>query len=313
MATGPKYRHERSIWTTFTGWGMLLSALGSAGCLLAGVGSHPPLYVELGLAALAVLFAAAWILSSVRAPGRGSYWRRSGPAISSPRPVRSRRALVWLLTILAPLATLACVFLGLLVPPDYARETARLEAAGLGEYSVAVVRLAGEPVRGHHASDEDVFYRTDLVLRVPFDSGPREVTLPAMFTRFEPPTAGMTIGVYFAPGDPRPDSPVSEDGRRPRLGALGSLIALYASAVLGVMAPVPLHHYLTEDLSARARRFSPARHLPALGILLLGLLLALPTALGLEASGHARLLAFLACLCPGGAMAWVWRRPAPGA
>ncbi|MFF0435385.1 hypothetical protein ACFYU9_24560 [Streptomyces sp. NPDC004327] len=287
----------RSVWTTLTGWGMLLSGAAAVGCVLWGVGPYPPLYAETGLAALSVLLAAAWIAASRRAR-RAASRRTGGPY--------GNRALVWLVAWLVPLATLACVSLGFMVSPAYGRETARLEAARYGLHSATVVRLAGDPVRGHNASDEPVFYLTDLVLRIPYDSGPREVTVPAMYTRYEPPKAGMTIDVSYAPGDPRPDSPVLEDGRRRGTGLLGTRLLL--ALVLVVPAGAILTSTLSDDLGEDARRFAPAVHLPAFGILLAGLLLLLPTALGWDAAGLARPAAFVSCVTPGAALAWVWRR-----
>ncbi|MGW9452958.1 hypothetical protein [Streptomyces sp. NPDC055632] len=264
--------------------------------MLWGVGPYPPLVTETGLAALTVVFAVAWIIASRRAPQHTGLLPSKG------------RALVWLVARLVPLATMACFNLGFMVSPEYGRETERLEAARHGQYSVTVVRLAGDPVRGDNASDEPVFFETDLVLRIPYDSGPREVTVPTMYTRHQPPEAGMRIDVYYAPGDPRPDSSVLEDGRRWGTGVIGSrmlLITLFPVIFAGAF----LAGTLSYEMPCEARRFTPSVHLPALGILLLGLLLLLPTALGWEAGGLARPAAFLSCVTPGAALAWIWRSP----
>ncbi|MFB7512698.1 hypothetical protein [Streptomyces sp. NPDC056144] len=274
---------------------MLLSATGAVGCALWGVGPYPPLRVELALAALAVLFAVAWIAASRRAP------ERTG------RPPAAGRGLIWLIAWLVPLATLACFDLGFMVSPEYGQETERLEAARYGRYSVPVVRLAGAPVKGDNASDEPDFYETDLVLRLPYDSGPREVTVPGMYTRYDPPKPGMSIDAYYAPGDPRPDSPVLEDGRRWGTGVIGTrllLITLLPAIFAGSILTGSLSYALPRTT---ARRFTPDVHLPVLGILLLGLLLLLPTALGWDAGGLAQPAAFLACAVPGSALAWAWR------
>ncbi|MEU6882163.1 hypothetical protein [Streptomyces sp. NPDC046712] len=273
---------------------MLLSATGAVGCVLWGVGPYPPLVAETGLAALSVVFAAAWIAASRRAPQHTGL------------PPAGGRGLVWLVAWLVPLATLACFNLGFMVSTEYGRETERLEAAGYGHYSATVVRLAGDPIRGHNASDEPVYFETDLVLRIPYHSGPRDVTVPKMYTRYDPPKAGMTINVYYAPGDPRPDSPVLEDGRRWGTGAIGTrmlIITLFPVIFAGAILTGALKYEMPRDV----RRFTPSVHLPALGILLLGLLLLLPTALGWEAGGLARPAAFLSCVTPGAALAWVWR------
>jgi hypothetical protein len=273
---------------------MLLSAAGAVGCTLWGVGRYPPLVTETGLAALSVIFAAAWIAASRRAPQRTGL------------PPATGRALVWLVAWLVPLATLACFNLGFMVSSEYGRETERLEAARYGQYSVTVVRLAGDPVRGHNASDEPVYFETDLVLRIPYDSGPREVTMPNMYTRYDPPKAGMRIDVSYAPGDARPDSPVLEDGRRWGTGVIGSRMFLITAFPV-LFAGIVLTGALSYEMPGRVRRFTPSVHLPALGILLLGLLLLLPTALGWEAGGLARPAAFLSCVTPGAALAWIWR------
>ncbi|MEU8621489.1 hypothetical protein [Streptomyces sp. NPDC048623] len=280
------------MWTTLTGWGMLLSAAGAVGCVLWGVGPYPPLVAETGLAALAVVFAAAWIAASRRAP------QHTG------RPPACGRGLVWLIAWLVPLATLACFALGFMVSPEYGQETERLEAAGYGEHSAIVVRLAGDPVRSYDDDDEP-YFETDLVLRIPYDSAPREVTVPGMYTRYDPPKPGMSIAVYYAPGDPRPDSPVLEYGSRRGAGLLGTRTLL--AVILVIPAGALLTGLLTYEMPREVRRFTPPVHLPALGILLLGLLLLLPTALGWEAAGLAHPAAFLSCVTPGAALAWVWR------
>lgn len=288
----PTYR--RSAWTTFTGWGTLLSAAGAVGCVLWGVSPYPPLVPEAGLAALTMAFAVAWIVASRRAPQHIGL------------PPNKGRALVWLVAWLVPLATMACFNLGFMVSPEYGRETERLEAARYGPYSVTVVRLAGDPVRGDNDSDEPVFFETDLVLRIPYDSGPREVTVPKMYTRYDPPKAGMSIDVYYAPGDRRPDSPVLEDGRRWDTGVIGTRLLIFTLFPVLAAGGI-LTGMLSYEMPREARRFTPSVHLPALGILFLGLLLLLPTALGWEAGGVARPAAFLSCVTPGAALAWFWR------
>ncbi|MFB7937209.1 hypothetical protein [Streptomyces sp. NPDC056049] len=280
--------------TTLTGWGMLLSAVGAVGCVLWGVGPYPPLVTETGFAALAVVFAAAWIVASRRAPQHAGSLPGKG------------RVVVWLVAWLVPLATMACFILGFMVSPEYGRETERLDAARFGPYEVTVARLAADPVRGDNASDEPVFFETDLVLRVPYDSGPREVTVPRMYTRYEPPKAGTRIDIYYAPGDPRPDSPVVQDGRRRDTGVLGSgmlILGLFPVVCAGVVLTGALAH----GMPCGARRYAPPVHLPAFGILLAGLLLLLPAALGWEAGGRARPAALLSAVTPGAALAWIWR------
>ncbi|MFE5732440.1 hypothetical protein ACFQ7A_16230 [Streptomyces sp. NPDC056528] len=150
-----------------------------------------------------------------------------------------------------------------------------------------------------------MFFETDLVLRIPYDSGPREVTVPEMYTRHQPPRAGMRIDVSYAPGDPRPDSPVLEDGRRWGTGVIGSRM-LVLTIVPVICAGAVLTGALSYGMPRAAGRFTPSVHLPAFGFLLLGLLLLLPTALGREVGGLAGLAAFLSCVTPGAALAWIW-------
>ncbi|WP_225798987.1 hypothetical protein [Streptomyces sp. NK15101] len=63
----------------------------------------------------------------------------------------------------------------------------------------------------------------------------------------------------------------------------------------------------TDDLH-RLRRFEPGVHLPALGILLAGLVLLLPMALEFQVAGLDRPLALLAVPAPALALTWLVKR-----
>lgn len=221
------------------------------------------------------------------------------------KPRQPNRVLPYLVCFGVPLATFAAFLTAFTVSSSYGRETERLERAGYDQYEVRVVRLTGKPEFQEGDEDIEPYYLTDLTLLIPYEDGPREVTVPGMFTRHEPPVPGSQAPVYYAPRDP--GTPVTENGERSRprlifvvfLGiwiwplilAIGGGLKAYAGA---------------KDLH-RLRRFRPEVHLPALGILLTGLALLVPTALEFEVAGYARPLAFLSCLTPALAVTWVVR------
>ncbi|MFF3606557.1 hypothetical protein [Streptomyces sp. NPDC002463] len=292
----------RSAATSFTGWGMVLSAGAAVLVSLAGVSPYPPLVAPLVLAGLAVAFAAAWVVASYRATARSR-----DPLAKPYRESRRRnRALRYVFGFGVAVATAAAFMAVFTIDSGYGRETERLESAGYDQYEVPVVRLAGDPVFHEGDDDRDPYYTTDLVLRIPYASGPREVTVRGMYTRFKPPVAGRTkVGAYFAPRDP--EVPVVENGSRDTwwyflvpFAVWGAPWTLIAGGILsGCMYDEELH---------RLRRFEPDVHLPALGILLLGLVLLLPVALGFEVAGHDRLPALLAALTPALAFTWLVKR-----
>ncbi|MET9804181.1 hypothetical protein [Streptomyces sp. NPDC006368] len=291
----------RSAATTFTGWGMVLSGAGAVAASIWGVSPYPPLVAELVLAGLAVVCAAGWVIASYRAAAR----------VPDPfsEPIRKTRqpnpVLPYLIGFGVPLATFAAFLTAFTVSSSYGRETERLERAGYGEYEVRVVRLAGKPE--FHEGDEDIepYYLTDLTLRIPYEDGPREVTVTGMYTRYKPPAPGTGIEVHYAPRDP--GSPVTENGERskPRL-IFVVYFGLWIWPLILVIGGGLKAYAGAKDLH-RLRRFRPEVHLPALGILLTGVALLLPTALELEVAGYARTLALLSCVTPALAMAWVAR------
>lgn len=289
----------RSAATTITGWGMLLSASAAVVCSLAWASPYPPLIPELALAALAVLFAAGWVVASHHA-------RIDAPLSKPYRDTRKPNpVLPYLLGFGIPLATLAAFLTIFTVGSDYGRETERLKAAGYDQYTVTVVRLAGKPQHHPETEDRDPYYLTDLTLRIPYEDKPREVTVRGMYTRYEPPTPGMKIDVYFAPRDP--GAPVAENAERTEPGRAVTLFAAVWIWPWVLIAGGTCASQLSAKAVHKLRRFRPAVHLPALGILLTGLLLLLPMALEFQVAGRDQLFAFLASLTPALALTWLVR------
>ncbi len=296
------YTPGRSAATTSTGWGMLLSAGAAVVASLAGISPYPPLVVESALAGLTVLFAAAWVVASYRASTR-SRDPLAKPYRESRRP---NPALRYVFGFGLSFATAAAFLTACTVGSDYGRETERLERVGYDEYDVGVVRLAGEPEFHEADDDHDAYYLTDLVLRIPYASGPREVTVRGMYTRYDPPVPGRTqVGVYFAPRDP--EVPVVENGARDQR-AYGFLFLAFWGAPWVLVAGAILTGCMDADELHGLRRFEPEVHLPALGILLTGLVLLLPVALDFEVAGHDRAPALLAALTPALAFTWLVKR-----
>ncbi|MFH8837685.1 hypothetical protein [Streptomyces sp. NPDC017868] len=296
------YTPGRSAATTLTGWGMVLSAGAAVLVSLAGVSPHAPLIPAPALAGLSVLFATAWVVASYRSSTR-TRDPLSKPYRETRRPNPALRYVFGFGVALATAAALMTVFT---IDSAYGRETEHLEAAGYDEYRVPVVRLAGGPVFHEGDQDQDPYYTTDLVLRIPYESGPREVTVPGMYTRFEPPVAGRTkVDVYFAPRDP--EGPVVEDGRRETTWT-HLLVFAFWGAPWTLVAGGILSGCMDDDEVHGLRRFEPAVHLPALGILLTGLALLLPVALEFEVAGHAHLPALVAVPTPALAFTWLVKR-----
>lgn len=292
----------RSAATTITGWGMVLSATAAVAASVGAVNPYPPLIPELALAGLAVLFAAGWVVASYRADARA----RDPLAKDHRETRRPNRVLPYLIAFGVPVAAFAAFLTAFNVSADHGRETERLERAGYDEYEVSVVRLAGEPEFHEGDEDHDPYYLTDLTLRIPYEAGPREVTVRGMYTRHKSPRPGRKVNVYFAPRDPA--TPVLEDGRRTDLRQflvffmgiwIWPLILVAGSTIKGMSDVDEVH---------RLRRFDPGTHLPALGILLTGLVLLLPKALGFEVAGYDQLPALLATLAPPLALLWVVKR-----
>ncbi|MFB6840376.1 hypothetical protein [Streptomyces sp. NPDC056361] len=296
----------RSAATTTTGWGMVLSGAAAVVATVCEASPYPPLVPELALAGLSALFAAGWVVASYRADARDR--ERERDPLSKPyrETGRPNRALPYLIAFGIPVAAFAAFLTAFTVSPDYGRETERLERAGYDEYEVSVVRLAGDPEFHEGDQDRDPYYLTDLTLRIPYEAGPREVTVRGMYTRYKAPRPGTKVDVWFAPRDPA--TPVVEDGRRTSTRwFLVFFMGIWIWPLLLVAGSTIKGMSDTDDVH-RLRRFDAGTHLPALAILLTGLVLLLPMAVGFEVAGFDRLPALLATLAPPLALTWVVKR-----
>ncbi|MFJ4779263.1 hypothetical protein [Streptomyces sp. NPDC088762] len=307
------YGPGRSRWTTTTGTLMVASALGAIACALVGVSPYPPLTVEVGLAGASAFFAGCWVVASYRARvGPPAPWGAldKPPATVTrpakpPAPRRPGNLLRYVFAFGVPLATAAALVVAFTVSGEEGRRAERLQRAGWEHHEVSIVRLTGPPDHTPPSDDTDGYYNTDVIVRVPYESGPRDVTLEAAYTR-EAPEPGMAVDTYYSPGHPELGV-----GSRPVPEHMGVFVLVMLAIVGGpwfiIGGALIKTQAKPEDLR-RLRRFHPATHLPALAILLAGLVLLLPVALEFEVAGLRRLPAFLASLTPGLAVTWVVRR-----
>ncbi|GLX18816.1 MULTISPECIES: hypothetical protein [Streptomyces] len=297
---GNTYGPGRTRWTGTTGWLMVGSAAAAVLCAIVGVSPYPPLTVEVCLAGSSALFAACWVAASLharRVPPRTELRKRP--------PGRPRgRLLRIVLSFGIPLATFAALVLCFTESGEEGRRVERLERAGYDRHEARIVRLAGEPVHHPATDDDDAYYSTDVVLGVPYDDGPRDVAVAGVSTR-ERPAPGVTAEVFFAPGHPE----VGVGTSPARAG--GELIAVIFFIALGpwpFVAGAAIKSYMEPGALERMRRFDPGTHLPALGLLLLGVLALLPAALDVPVAGSTRLWALLALPAPALALTWTARR-----
>ncbi|MFF4370219.1 DUF3592 domain-containing protein [Streptomyces sp. NPDC001594] len=295
------YAPRRTRWTTTTGWLMLASALGAVLCSLAGVSPYPPLTVELALAAASAVFAACWAAASYLA-GRGPSKVVLTKAPAARRPDRVLRNL---LAFGVPFATAAALVVAVTGSSEEGKRTERLERAGYDRHRAEIVRLTGVPDHTPPSDDDEGSYETDAVLRVPYDDGPREVPVKDVPTK-DAPAPGTAVDVWFAPAHP-------EVGVGTRLSSrpMTPVITIGLFVLLGpwpLMAGAYIRSELSPEAVRRLRRFEPATHLPALAVLLLGVLALLPVALEIEVAGLSRLWTVLAIPAPALALTWVARR-----
>ncbi|MFH7595780.1 hypothetical protein WDV06_11850 [Streptomyces racemochromogenes] len=301
------YAPRRTRWTATTGWLMLASALGAVVCSLAGVSPYPPLAVESALAAASALFAAGWAAASHlagRRPPKVSLVK-APPGPAAPAARRPGHVLRYLLSFGVPFATAAAVVVAVTGSSEEGRRTERLERAGYDRHGAEIVRLTGEPDRTPPTDDHDGYYETDAILRVPYDDGPREVPVRAVLTQ-DAPAPGASVDVWFAPAHPEVGV-----GTRSVFHRTAPLVTVGLCALLGpwlIIAGASLASELSPAALRRLRRFEPATHLPALAVLLLGVLALLPVALGTEVAGFSRLWTVLAVPAPALAVVWVARR-----
>ncbi|MEV0415801.1 hypothetical protein AB0I68_34775 [Streptomyces sp. NPDC050448] len=299
MRDGYVYEPGRSRWTTATGWLMVISALGAIGCALARFPPVAPLRAELALAGAAAFFAGCWAVAS--------YLARLGPLEKRPtaEPGEPSRVLPWIFAAAVPLGTAAALLLVLTGSSEHARHLEQLEQAGYSSHEAVVVRLTGEPECEPATSDVPEHCSTDLVLRIPYDTGTQDVEMKAHRTR-EAPEPGWELTVYYAAGHPEfgvgTESPTDQT-------PLWLLIVLAVAVVPWFIIPIFIVKSQTDPERLHAlRRFRPGIHLPALAILLTGVVLLLPTALEFEVAGFHRLPAAVAALAPALAMRSVVRR-----
>ncbi|MFI5766340.1 hypothetical protein ACIA8F_36080 [Streptomyces sp. NPDC051563] len=294
------YEPGRSTWTGITGWLMVASAAAAIVCALTPVSPYPPLTAELALAAASAVFACCWVLASYRV--------RVGPLDRPPAPVGYRtgdHVLPWVFAIGIPLAVAGALMVLCTGSSEDGKRIERLERAGYGGRTAEIVRLAGEPVRTPPSEDSDGWYDTDLVVRVPFDSGDREVLLKRYETT-RSPEPGMRVKAYFAPA--HPEEGVAEHADMGRARFIVTLLGLCIAAPLAAIACGIAKACMDHRHLRRLRRFRPGTHLPALAILLCGLVLLLPVALEFQVHGYNRLPAFLASPTPVLALVWVVKR-----
>ncbi|MFC9298341.1 hypothetical protein ACFTWH_16670 [Streptomyces sp. NPDC057011] len=298
------YGPGRSRWTTTTGWLMVASALGALACSLIGWSPYPPLTVEVALAGASAFFAGCWVVASYRA--------RLGPVGKPPARRRTSRVLRWVFAFAVPFATAAAIIVTVTGSSEDGRRTELYEQAGWDHHEVEIVRLDGEPDYTPPSDDSAGHYTTDVIVRVPYAGGPQELALEAAYTKGAP-EPGVHVDAYYAPGHPELGVGTEPAHDRGVLLVFGILaITLGPWFIIG--GALIKSETEPEDLD-RLRRFHPATHLPALAILLTGLVLLLPVALEFEVAGFDRLPAALAVPTPALALTWVakrfWRHPRP--
>ncbi|MER5761469.1 hypothetical protein [Streptomyces sp. NPDC002082] len=296
------YEPGHSRWTGITGWLTVGCTLAAILCALLSVSSYPPLTAELCLAGASAVFACCWVAASYRAG-------RIGP-LDKPRPLPgsrpSDRVLSWLFAFGVPFAVAAAWMVGVTGSSAEGMERERLERIDYERRDVEIVRPVGDPVYSPPGEDTAGFWTTDLLVRVPFTTGPRELVLEE-YTTSRRPAEGMLVDAYYAPGHP-------EEGASEHWAFdFGQLFGPFMVVVLVFVLPFligavawiksELFDFQVQSL----RRFRPLLHLPVLGILLCGLALLLPVALEFEVGGFHRLPAFLGSLTPLLALAWVVR------
>ncbi|MFE4637156.1 hypothetical protein ACFRJ1_27770 [Streptomyces sp. NPDC056773] len=295
---GNTYEPGHSRWTGVTGWLTVGCALAAILCALLSVSAYPPLTAELCFAGASAVFAGCWVVASYRA--------RVGP-LDKPRPLPGRRptdrVLNWLFAFGVPFAVAAAWMVGATGSSADGMERDRLERIGYERREVEIVRPVGDPsyTPGNEGPGS---WTADLLVRVPFTTGPRELVLEG-YTSSQRPAQGMRVDAYYAPG--HPEEGASEYWELELGLAFGYFMAAIFVLPFLIGAGAWIKSETFDFQMESLRRFRPVLHLPVLGILLCGLVLLLPVALEFEVSGYDRLPAFLAGLTPLLALAWVVR------
>ncbi|KNB52321.1 hypothetical protein AC230_12325 [Streptomyces caatingaensis] len=250
-----------------------------------------------------------WILASVlvrmqrRARLRRKTWRRRYEPW--PEPPRSR-ALCWVLGFGIALTSAAALTQG--VGPDGAEGKWLSEVSRAGGHTreLRVAKVVGQPETTGARTDDVEEFSSTIVVTVPFDSGPRQVTVEGVRTQGEL-AQGRTIELLYAPS--RPDLGVRPPVDKDISSTVGRLIALPLIWILtltaGLSTAVAMHR--REAAVAQTRRFEPWVHLPAALLLVCGALLVVPLLTGFPDTGTGWSLAIGSALTPWLALAWVAR------
>lgn len=298
---GNAYGPGRTRWTSATGWLMAGSAAAAVLCAIAGVSPYPPLTVEVGLAGASALFAVCWVAASLharRVPPR--------PDLRKRPPGRPRGRLLRIAIAFGiPFATFAALVVCFTGSGEEGRHSERLERAGYDRHEARIVRLTGEPEHSPATDDHDAYYTADVVLSVPYDGGPRDVAVEGVTTG-KYPEPGTTAEVYFAPA--HPEVGVGIRAARPYGNVWITVFLALVLAPWPFVAGAAIKSYIEPRALEKMRRFDAGTHLPALGLLLLGVLALLPLALEVPVAGFTRLWAPLALPAPALALAWMARR-----
>ncbi|WP_171166687.1 hypothetical protein [Streptomyces sp. I05A-00742] len=299
--------------TRLTGWATLL--VGYATVLLAvlpyGVvpyGELPPKRHLLWMLGATGFCALCWILASllVRARRRAALRRKALRKRHQPWPEpRRSRALSWVLGLGIALTSAAA--LNQAVGPDgtEGRWLAELNRAGGRTHQLTVSKVVGGTQTPGAAGRDVEEFSSTIVVTVPFDSGPRQMTVGGVRTEGEL-EQGRSIELLYAPS--RPDL-----GVRPAADDLSSTVGRIVvrpviwllALVAGLSTAVAMHR--REAGVARARRFEPWVHLPAAAVLAGGAALSVPLLTGFPDTTTGWGLAAGAAAGPWLALAWVVR------
>ncbi|MDI2129557.1 hypothetical protein [Yinghuangia seranimata] len=178
------------------------------------------------------------------------------------------------------------------------RWAADVRAAGGGSHTVPIDAVVGTPGETGTTINDQVQYKSTVVLTVPFADGPRQVTVHGVRT-LGLPAPGRDAHVLYAPDNP--ELGVRDD-------PFGFFDTLFPMIFFWAFAGVPtilLTVGLTFANLERLRVFHPRVHLPAIAFLAAGGALMLPLALGYPEDGVDLELAIPAAIAPWAAMLWV--------
>ncbi|WP_159402054.1 hypothetical protein [Streptomyces katrae] len=274
-----------TLWTRLTGWLTLLAGLYAAvhslliAILPSGLGATTA--ERLLPTGIAILCGTAWLTASVAARPRTASW------LWEPRPSRILPIVLGITVVLTSAAALVQAS-----GPDGAdgRQLRSIHQAGAVERDVKILALRSEPRRLARVNRSNI-YRTAVDLSVPFVDGPRTVTVDVETPG--PALIGEEISVQYAPTAPglgvRPYEHTSLSGfMLPWILGLAVAGLVFCPAILAGQRR-RVHQW---------RRFRPAVHLPAIGLLLVGTGLSAYVALALPPPLVGWLLALTAAATP---------------